>query len=49
MAIPRNSVEHRYRVLDDGQDQLFLRRFWLKLVPFGSEPNGTKISDATLR
>jgi hypothetical protein len=44
MAIPRNSVEHRYRVLDDGQDQLFLRRFWLKLVPFLTE---TKVAPSS--
>ncbi len=37
MATPRNSVEHRFRVAEYGQDRLFLPRFWLNLVPFGSE------------
>ncbi len=44
MATPRNSVERRSRVADDAQDGLFLQRFWLKLVPFGSEPNGANLS-----
>jgi hypothetical protein len=35
MATPRNSVEQRFRVVDYGQDQLFLQRFLLKLAPFG--------------
>jgi hypothetical protein len=34
MATLKNSVEHRFRVVGYGQDQLFLRRFLLKLVPF---------------
>ncbi len=37
MATPRNSVERRSRVADDAQDGLFLQRFWLKLVPFGTD------------
>jgi hypothetical protein len=37
MATPRNSVERRFRVVGYGQDPLFLRRFWLKLVPFLSD------------
>jgi hypothetical protein len=36
MATPRNSVERRFRVVDEGQYPLFLRRLLLKLVPFGS-------------
>ena len=42
MATPRNRVEHRFRILDDGQDQLFLRRLLLKLVPYGSDPTKPK-------
>jgi hypothetical protein len=38
MATPKNSVEHRFRVVGYGQDPLFLRRFWLNLVPLGSDP-----------
>ena len=44
MATPRNSVEHRFRVVDYGRYPLFLRRFWLNLVPFQPDPNrGTGI------
>ncbi len=38
MATPRNSVERHFRVADSDHDRLFLRRFSLKLVPFGLEP-----------
>lgn len=37
MATPRNSVEHRFRVVDYGRYPLFLQRFWLNLVPFGTD------------
>ena len=37
MATPRNSVEHRFRVVDYGRYPLFLQRFWLNLVPFGPD------------
>ena len=38
MATPRNSVERRFRVVDEGQYPLFLRRLLLKLVPFEPGP-----------
>ena len=38
MATPRNSVERRFRVVDEGQYPLFLRRLLLKLVPFRFTP-----------
>ena len=38
MATPRNSVERRFRVVDEGQYPLFLRRLLLKLVPFLAGP-----------
>ena len=37
MATPRNSVERHFRVAESDQNRQFLKEFFLKLVPFGSE------------